>query len=258
MELGLSGQVAIVTGGSRGIGKATAARLLREGAAVVVSSVRPESVSAAVRELQPLGRVMGIPCDVSAEEDVVRLARETQAAFGRIDVLIANAGIGDAYRNVLDMSVADWDRMIAVHLRGTFLCARETGRAMRAAGTKGRIVTVASTNAYECDPEAASYNAAKAGILGLTRSRAVDLAPFGIRVNGVAPGWIRTDMAANDLPPRGTPLPGLGPLQRAGEPEEVASLIAFLASDACGFLTGTTVVIDGGQMILAPDLKALG
>lgn len=254
MDLGLGGKVAIVTGGSRGIGRATAATLLREGATVVVSSLNAGSVAAAVAELKPLGRVLGIAADVAEEADVARLVNETVEQLGWLDVMVANAGIADPYKNVLDTSVAEWDRMLAVHLRGTFLCGREAGKAMRARGTPGRIVTVSSTNAYECDPEAASYNAAKAGILGLTRSLAVDLAPFGIRVNGVAPGWIHTDMAVNDLPPRGTPIHNLGVLKRGGEPEEVAIVIAFLASNACDFLTGTTIVIDGGQMIVAPRL----
>jgi NAD(P)-dependent dehydrogenase (short-subunit alcohol dehydrogenase family) len=255
MELGLAGKVAIVTGGSRGIGRAAAARLLREGAAVVVSSLRSESLAAAVRDLSPLGRVEGIAGDVAVEADVVRLVSQTVQRFGRLDVMVANAGIADPYTNLLDTSVAEWDRMLAVHLRGTFLCGREAARAMRAAAVPGRIVTVASTNAYECDPHAASYNTAKAGILGLTRSMAVDLAPFGIRVNGVAPGWIRTDMSVNDLPPRGTPIPDLGVLGRAGEPEEVAAAIAFLASDVCDFITGSTLIVDGGQLIVAPKLR---
>jgi NAD(P)-dependent dehydrogenase (short-subunit alcohol dehydrogenase family) len=255
MDLGLTGKVAIVTGGSRGIGRATAARLLREGATVVVSSLRPESVAAAVTDLAPLGRVEGIPGDVAVEADVVHLVTRTLERFGRLDVMVANAGVADPYKSLLDTSVAEWDRMLAVHLRGTFLCGREAARAMKAAALPGRIVTVASTNAYECDPHAASYNAAKAGILGLTRSMAVDLAPFGIRVNGVAPGWIHTDMAVNDLPPRGTPVENLGVLGRAGEPEEVAAAIAFLASDVCDFLTGTTLIIDGGQMIVAPKVR---
>lgn len=255
MDLGLAGKVAIVTGGSRGIGRATAARLLREGAAVVVSSLRPESLASAVRELAPLGRVDGIAGDVAVEADVVRLVAQTVERFGRLDVMVANAGIADPYKSLLDTSVAEWDRMLAVHLRGTFLCGREAARAMSAGALPGRIVTVASTNAYECDPHAASYNAAKAGILGLTRSMAVDLARFGIRVNGVAPGWIHTDMAVNDLPPRGTRVENLGVLGRAGEPEEVAAAIAFLASDVCDFLTGTTLVIDGGQLIVAPKVR---
>jgi NAD(P)-dependent dehydrogenase (short-subunit alcohol dehydrogenase family) len=251
MDLGLAGKVAIVTGGSRGIGRATAARLLREGAAVVVSSLRPESLASAVRELAPLGRVDGIAGDVAVEADVVRLVEQTVERFGRLDVMVANAGIADPYRAC---STPRWreDRMLAVHLD---LPCREAARAMSAAALPGRIVTVASTNAYECDPHAASYNAAKAGILGLTRSMAVDLARFGIRVNGVAPGWIYTDMAVNDLPPRGTRIESLGVLGRAGEPEEVAAAIAFLASDVCDFLTGTTLVIDGGQLIVAPKVR---
>jgi NAD(P)-dependent dehydrogenase (short-subunit alcohol dehydrogenase family) len=255
VDLGLSGKVAIVTGGSRGIGRAVAERLLREGAAVEVFSLRPESVDAAVEELSPLGRVQGLAGDVAEEADVVRLVRHTLDRFGRLDVMVANAGIADPYKSVLDISVAEWDRMLAVHLRGTFLCGREAGRVMKEAGRGGRIVTLASTNAYECDPHAASYNAAKAGILGLTRSLAVDLAPFGIRVNSVAPGWIHTDMAANDLPPRGTPVRNLGIVGRAGYPEDVAAAVAFLASDVCDFLTGTTLIVDGGQMVVAPNVQ---
>ena len=255
MDLGLAGKVAIVTGGSRGIGRATSERLLREGATVMVSSRRPESVASAVDELAPRGRVEGLACDVAVEADVIALVRHTVDRFGRLDVMVANAGIADPYKSLLDTSVAEWDRMLAVHLRGSFLCGREAGRAMKAGGRPGRIVTVASTNAYECDPHAASYNAAKAGILGLTRSMAVDLAPFGIRVNGVAPGWIHTDMAVDDLPPRGTPVRNLGVLGRAGDPDEVAAAIAFLASEVCDFLTGTTLIVDGGQMIVAPKVQ---
>ena len=255
MDLGLKGQIAIVTGGSRGIGRAAAAALLREGASVMVASLRRESVEAAVKELARLGRVEGLPCDVAVEEDVVRLVRETVKRFGRLDVMVANAGVADPYKNLLDTSVAEWDRMIAVHLRGTFLCGREAARAMREARLPGRIVTVSSTSAFECDPEGGSYNAAKAGIVGLTRSMAIDFADWGIRVNSVAPGWIHTDMSTADLPPPGVPIENLGVLRRAGLPEEVAAAILFLASTACGFITGTTVVVDGGQLIVAPKMR---
>ncbi len=254
MDLGLKGKVAIVTGGARGIGRAAVAALLKEGASVMVSSLRPESVQAAVKELGSLGTVAGTPCDVSIEVDVVRLVAETQRRFGRLDVMVANAGIASAYVNLAEMSVADWDRMIAVHMRGTFLCGREAARAMRAAKTPGRIVTLASTSAYECDPGGGHYNAAKAGIGGLTRSMAIDFAPWGIRVNAVAPGWVYTDMGMIDLPPRGVPLEGVGVLPRAAEPSEIATAIVFLASGACDFLTGTTLVVDGGQIIIAPKL----
>jgi NAD(P)-dependent dehydrogenase (short-subunit alcohol dehydrogenase family) len=255
MDLGLKGKVAIVTGGSRGIGRAVAAALLREGCAVMVSSRRPESVAAAVQALAPLGRVDGLPCDVALEEDVERLVSGTVQRLGRLDVMVANAGVADTMMSLIDMPLAEWDRMIAIHMRGTFLCGREAARAMRAAKIPGRIVTLASTSAYEGDPNGGHYNAAKAGVAGLTRSMAIDFAPWGIRVNGVAPGWIHTDMTVNDLPGRGVVIENLGALDRAGEPEEVAAAILFLASGACDFMTGAIVVVDGGQMIVAPKMR---
>ncbi|MEK7799283.1 MAG: SDR family oxidoreductase [Acidobacteriota bacterium] len=255
MDLGLKGKVAVVTGGSRGIGRAAVKALLREGASVMVSSLRQESVEAAVRELAPLGRVEGTPCDVAVEADVVRLIKETVRRFGRLDVMVANAGIADPYKNLAETTVEEWDRMIAVHLRGTFLCGREAARAMHAEQIPGRIVTISSTSAFECDPLGGSYNAAKAGIVGLTRSMAIDFADWGIRVNSVAPGWIYTDMSTSDLPPRGTPIENLGALKRAGEPEEVAAAIVFLASGACDYMTGTTLFVDGGQTIVAPKMR---
>jgi NAD(P)-dependent dehydrogenase (short-subunit alcohol dehydrogenase family) len=169
--------------------------------------------------------------------------------------MVANAGVSDPYKNLLDTTVAEWDRMTGIHMRGTFLCGREAARAMREAKIPGRIVTIASTSAYECDPLGGTYNSAKAGIVGLTRSMAIDFADWGIRVNSVAPGWIYTDMTTGDLPPRGTPIENLGPLKRAGTPEEVAAAIVFLASSACDFMTGTTLFVDGGQTIVAPKMR---
>ncbi len=255
MDLGLKGKVAIVTGGSRGIGRAAAAALLKEGATVLISSKRPGSVGAAVEELRPLGRVDGLPCDVAVEADVARLVSETVKRHGRLDVMVANAGISDPYKNLIDTSAAEFDNMVAVHLRGTFLCGREAAKAMRDGKRPGRIVTISSTSAIECDPLGGTYNAAKAGILGLTRSMAIDFAEWGIRVNTVAPGWIHTDMSVADLPARGVPIEGLGVLRRAGEPEEVAAAILFLASGACDFMTGATLVVDGGQVIVAPRMR---
>jgi len=252
MDLGLKGKVAIVTGGSRGIGKAACAALLKEGAQVVVSSIRKESVAAAVEELRPLGRVEGIVCDVAVEADVIRLVSETVRRLGKLDVMVANAGTGGKYTNLADLSAKDWDDMINVHLRGTFLCGREAARAMRAAKIPGRIVTVSSTSSYEGDPFLGHYNAAKNGIIGLTRSMANDFADWGIRVNCLAPGWVHTDMSNPDLPPRGTRIEHLGVLKRAGDPEEQAAAILFLASFACDFLTGATLVVDGGQIIIGP------
>ena len=252
MDLELNGKVAIVTGGSRGIGRAAAAALLAEGAPVVVSSVQPDSVQRAVKALEPLGRVAGIACDVSADADVARLVRQTVEKFGRLDAMIANAGTGGQYTNLADLETQEWDAMIGVHLRGTFLCGREAARAMREAGTPGRIVTVSSVAAYEGDPLLGHYNAAKAGIIGLTRSMAADFAAWGIRVNGVAPGWVRTDMTETELPEPGVPINNLCPLRRVGQAEEIATAITFLASGVCDFLTGSTLVVDGGQIVTGP------
>ena len=255
MDLGLKGKVAVVTGGSRGIGRATVRRLLEEGMSVVISSQRAESVASAVEELGASGVVEGIACDVAVEADVKRLVAEAVRRLGRLDVMVTSAGIADPCVNMVDMSVEQWDRMMAIHLRGTFLCGREAARAMRDAKTPGRIVTISSTSGKECEAHAAHYNAAKAGVVGLTRSMAVDFAPWGIRVNSVAPGWIHTDMTAPDLPPRGVPIDGLGALLRAGEPAEVAAAVAFLASEVCDFMTGATIVVDGGQLVLSPKLR---
>lgn len=255
MDLGLKEQVVIVTGGSRGIGLAAAEAFLREGAAVMISSIRSVSVEQAVKELRPLGRVDGIAGDVAVEEDVVRLVSETVQRFGRLDVMVANAGIAGKSVNLVDMDVQEWDRMQEVHLRGAFLCGREAARAMRGAGG-GRIVTIASTSSYESEKLGGHYNTAKAGMLGLTRSMAVDFAEWGIRVNCVAPGWVRTDMTVDDIPAAGVPLENCGVLPRVGEPEEIADAIVFLASGRCGFMTGETVVVDGGQLIVAPDPEA--
>jgi len=253
MDLGLTDQVAIVTGGSRGIGRAAAEALLREGAKVVVSSVRPASVEAAVKELSAVGTVEGIAADVAVEADVVRLVAETVNLFGGLDVMVANAGIDGDVVNLVDMTVAQWDEMMAIHLRGTFLCGREAARAMRDGGRLGRIVTVGSTSGFASEASGGHYCAAKSGIHGLTRSMAVDFAQWGIRANCVAPGWVRTDMTVDYIPPPGEPLVGCGVMDRVGTPEELANAIVFLASERCGFLTGSTFVVDGGQLIIAPD-----
>jgi len=253
MDLGLQDQVAIVTGGSRGIGRAAARALLREGAKVVVSSVRAASVDAAVKELSAFGTVEGIAADVSVEQDVVRLVAETVQLFGGLDVMVANAGIDGEAVNLAEMSVAQWDEMMGVHLRGSFLCGREAARAMRSGGRRGRIVNVGSTSGFESEASSGHYCAAKAGIHGLTRSMAVDFAQWGIRANCVAPGWVRTDMTVGQIPPPGEPLVGCGVMDRVGDAEELANAIAFLASEACGFMTGATLVVDGGQLVIAPD-----
>lgn len=258
MDLRLKDRVAIVTGGSRGIGRATAEAFLREGARVMICSARSASVEAALKDLGPLGAIDGIPGDVADEETVARLVAETERRFGPLDVMVANAGIAGEEVNLADMRVEEWDRMMAVHLRGAFLCGREAARAMRTSGRRGSVVTVGSVSGRESDLEGGHYNTAKAGMEGLTRSMAVDFAGWGIRANCVAPGWVLTDMAIPYLPPPDQPLENCGVLRRAAEPEEIANAILFLASDVSSYVTGETLVVDGGQLIAAPDTGAGG
>ena len=250
MDLGLEDQVVIVTGGSRGIGHAAAEVFLREGARVMISSVRPDSVEAALKKLQPLGTVEGLACDVAVEADVIHLVTETVRRFGRLDVMVANAGVIGATANLADLTTAQWDQVMDVNVRGVFLCGREAARAMRESGCAGRIVTVGSASGLHFEVGAGHYCASKASVHGLTRAMAVDFAQWGIRVNCVAPGWVRTEAAAAVLPPPGEPLEGYGVIKRAADPEEIGSAIAFLASDVCGMTTGATYIVDGGKTIV--------
>ena len=247
MDLRLRGKVAIVTGGSRGIGRAAAAALLKEGASVMVSSLREESVQAAVREISGLGRVEGIACDVAVEEQVARLVGETVRRLGGLDVMVANAGIAGTYANLADMPTPEFDRMIAVHLRGTFLCGREAARAMRAAKRPGRIVTIASLAGQTGGLAAgASYAASKAGVAALTKSIARFAGPHGITANCVNPGLIDTPMIAAwpaDIRDR---VVAQTPLGRLGRPEEVAAVVVMLASDGASFVHGAHVDVNGG------------
>ena len=252
MDLRLKDRVVIVTGGSRGIGRATAEAFLREGARVMICSARSAAVEAALKDLQSLGAIEGIPGDVADEETVVHLVSETERRLGPLDVMVANAGIAGEEVNLADMTVEQWDRVLAVNLRGAFLCGREAARAMRASGRRGSIVTVGSVSGIESDLEGGQYNTAKAGLHGLTRSMAVDFASWGIRANCIAPGWVHTDMAAPYIPPPDQPLENFGVLRRAAEPEEIANAILFLASETSSFTTGETLVVDGGQVIAAP------
>ena len=258
MDLRLKDRVVIVTGGSRSIGRATAEAFLREGARVMICSARSAAVEAALKDLQSLGAIEGIPGDVADEETVVHLVSETERRLGPLDVMVANAGIAGEEVNLADMTVEQWDRVLAVNLRGAFLCGREAARAMRASGRRGSIVTVGSVSGIESDLEGGQYNAAKAGLHGLTRSMAVDFARWGIRANCVAPGWVLTDMAIPYLPPPDQPLENCGVLRRAAEPEEIANAILFLASETSSFTTGETLVVDGGQVIAAPEAVAGG
>ena len=249
---GLQGKRVLISGGSSGIGLATARRFLEEGSRVFLTGLEPREVDSALAGLAPGGEVSGLACDVSLEGDVAAMTAAARRTLGGIDVLINNAGT--ARRDpFLAIAAADWDRIIAVNLRGMFLVAQAVSRHMVERGG-GVIINMSSTNGLAGEEDYAHYNASKGGVLLLTKTMAVELGSHGIRVNALCPGYIRTPL--NEA--ISASIGGTGfetayasariPLRRAGQPEEVAAAYAFLASDDASFIHGTGLVIDGGQL----------
>jgi NAD(P)-dependent dehydrogenase (short-subunit alcohol dehydrogenase family) len=245
---GLRDKGVLISGGTSGIGLAAAERFLQEGSRVFVGGVNKAEVEAALETLRDAGSVDGITCDVSEEDGAVVLVDAATTSLGRVDVLINNAGIARKVR-FLDLEPDEWDRMIAVNLRGMFLVARLVSRQMVADGGGGSIVNMASTNALGGEEEFAHYNASKGGVLQLTRSMAVELGSQGVRVNCLCPGFIDTPLnrgMADESQFRAY-AEGAIPLGRYGRADEVAAAYAFLASDEASFVHGAALVVDGGQ-----------
>jgi NAD(P)-dependent dehydrogenase (short-subunit alcohol dehydrogenase family) len=247
---GLTDKAVLVSGGSSGIGKATVRRFLEEGGRVHFCGIDPREVAETLAELSPLGAVSATSCDIAETADVDRLVADAERELGSIDVLINNAGIAhkDAF---LEMDVAEWDRILRVNLRGTFLVAQAVARRMVTRGT-GVIVNMASTNALGGEEYLAHYNASKGGVLQLTRTMAVELGRHGVRVNCLCPGFIRTPLndAISDEAFMAAYERDKIPLGRAGTPDEVAAAYAFLASDDASFIHGEALVVDGGQIAI--------
>ncbi len=245
MTTTLDGKVALVTGAAQGIGKAIALKLAHLGADVALSDISP-AVAEGVAEIKALGRrAVAVQGDVSQADDAARMIKDTVAELGRLDILVNNAGITrDGL--LLRMSEKDWDDVLRINLRGAFLCSKAAVRVM-AKQRAGRIISVASVIGLIGNAGQANYAASKAGLCGFTKSLAREVAGRGVTANAIAPGFISTAMT--DVLPDEVKEQYLGqiPLRRMGEPEEVADLIGFLASDAAGYVTGQIIALDGGM-----------
>jgi NAD(P)-dependent dehydrogenase (short-subunit alcohol dehydrogenase family) len=247
-------RVAVVTGGADGIGWATARRLADEFAHVALIDMREDAARQRAAELGR--RHLGLRADVSSVDDVTEALRAVVQRFGRVDALVNNAGIGEQSAPTLEQDVEAFDRVLAVHLRGSFLMSREVAKVMLAQRS-GAIVNLGSIAALGGIPGRNAYGAAKAGILAMTRAMACEWARCGIRVNAVAPGYVRTQLVA-ELERRGAlngaAIEARTPMGRFATPEEIAEAVAFLASDRASFITGTTLAVDGGWLALgAPE-----
>ena len=248
IRYGLDGRVVVITGGSQGIGEACARLLAADGARVSLWDVDDARGQALAAELG----AHYAHCNVASKADVDAALASTVAALGRIDGLVSNAGIFKA-APFLDITEADWDAVLDVNLKGGFLVGQAVARRMVRQGQGGAIVNMSSVNGRLAIPSIASYNASKGGVDQLTRVMALSLAEHRIRVNGVAPGTIATELAAKAVltsEEAKARIMSRTPMKRLGEPGEIASVVAMLLSDAASYMTGETVLVDGGRMTL--------
>ncbi|MDH2383950.1 SDR family oxidoreductase [Bradyrhizobium sp. CER78] len=247
-----SGKVVAITGAARGIGKACAARFLSDGARVVISDVDASGLVHTAQELGHVDQLRAVEADVSKRADVDRIVATAVKEFGRLDVMVNNAGVA-RNRDFLDITEAEFDDVMGINLKGAFFGVQAAARQMIAQGGGGVVVNMSSVNALLAIPSLATYAMSKGAMKQLTSVAAVALAPHGIRVVAVGPGTILTEMVATAIfsseDARRSVL-SRTPVGRCGEPSEVASVVAFLASDDASYITGQTIYPDGGRLIL--------
>jgi NAD(P)-dependent dehydrogenase (short-subunit alcohol dehydrogenase family) len=242
----LIGKVAVVTGAGRNIGAATSVRLAQAGAKVVMvelDDARAAATAAAVEEVAPGGGRV-VACDVSDEAAVQRMAAEADNAFGRLDILVNNVATTDRGHTVLDLPREDWERILSIGLTSTFLCAKYVGQRIRDHGNGGVIVNLGSTSAFKGRANVIAYSASKAGVINLTRSMAVQLAEFGIRVVSVSPNRVGSPVGEDEVPENREQRNLVG---RVGKPVDIANAVRFLVSDQASFITGIDLLVDGGS-----------
>ena len=248
----MNGRVALITGASSGIGRATGEVFAARGANVVLAARREDELAAIASEIESRGgRASFVVTDVAIAKDVERMVAHAIETFGRLDYAVNNAGIEGPLASILDLAEEDWDRVHDINLKGTFLCLREEARAMLASGKRGAIVNVGSVNSFLGTARRAPYVSSKHALIGLTTSASAELAPRGIRVNIVCPGFIDTPMHWRARAMFGderyeTLFATRVHERRAGRPEEIAQSIVFLCSDEASYITGTTLTPDGG------------
>jgi NAD(P)-dependent dehydrogenase (short-subunit alcohol dehydrogenase family) len=246
--MGLKGKVAVITGGAQGIGKSIARRLLKEGMKVAIADSNEEALREVVEEFGCPGEVICLHADISNEEDVRRTARETGRNFERVHLLVNNAGVF-VQRPVTELSLDEWSRVIGVNLTGAFLCSKHFATYLRESA--GSIINIASTRAFMSERDTEAYSASKGGIFALSHALALSLGPR-VRVNCVSPGWIETSewkRRSERHEPKLTEADlAQHPAGRVGKPEDIASLVAYLASDEASFITGANFIVDGGMM----------
>jgi 3-oxoacyl-[acyl-carrier protein] reductase len=245
----LAGKTALVTGASRGIGREIALELARQGADVVVNYAGSEAKAhEVVEEIKGLGReALAIQCDVSKSESVTDMIKGTVEHFGKLDILINNAGI-TRDNLLMRMKENEWDDVMNINLKGVFLCTKAVTRQMMKQRS-GRIINISSVVGVSGNPGQANYVAAKAGVIGLTKTSAKELASRGITVNAIAPGFITTEMTDQLTEDIQNEMLKMIPLAQFGEPKDIANCVVFLASDDSRYITGQTIHVNGGMVM---------
>ncbi|TGO66820.1 hypothetical protein BOTNAR_0053g00130 [Botryotinia narcissicola] len=248
----LKGKVAIITGGSQGMGKATASVFLRAGAQVVIADVKELEGRATEKELSQFGEIIFVRCDIAKSADVQNLIAATVEKFGKLDVAVNNAALTPDKTQLINFDEDYWNTLVGINLTGTALCCKYEMQQMAKQGTKGSIVNIASINAFRPQPNMPAYTATKHAIIGLTKHASVEGGPKGIRVNAVAPGAIFSDMSAAALEIMGTTMEEFAPtvsnLHRFGVAHEVAQASLWLSSDNSSYVTGVCLPVDGGYL----------